>query len=222
MVSNVNVFFCFVMVIVLGAHHSFMTSYYWTFTTMTTTGYGDVAPVTLPQTVYNVFVSFLAPTIFATILAKFASYVKVSNVSPDNMEHRLTTVQQFLRTSVGDVEVDVDVCVGKENDRGTGGIRKSIAEIPDVKMHLNAITRMKKIPSFRTNFSSQKYKVIPSFSMKDMNAAEDRKVTLASLLGTLTNEYYDHVSSDEVAGLYEGKIIRHGVPDYLVVSHCLV
>lgn len=60
-----------------GAQSSnWISALYWTLTSITTTGYGDITPVNTGQTVYNVCVSIVGPTIFATIIAKFSSYVK--------------------------------------------------------------------------------------------------------------------------------------------------
>ena len=115
----------------LGEHESLTTSYYWTFTTMTTTGYGDVAPESISQTIYTVFVCFLAPTVFATIIAKFASYVKVVDISTDNIEHRLITVQQFLKTSIFNGELESEISVAKEDEKShyANRNRKSLADL---------------------------------------------------------------------------------------------
>jgi hypothetical protein len=53
-----------------------ISALYWCLTSITTTGYGDITPVDTRETVYNIGVSIVGPTIFATIIAKFASYVK--------------------------------------------------------------------------------------------------------------------------------------------------
>ena len=109
-------------------NYNWISAIYWCLTTATTTGYGDVVPDNTDQTVYNVFITIIGPTIFATIIAKVASYVKkyVSckllyffvfihmlifivdflsllclfrvDVSTNNMEHRLSTVSYFLRS----------------------------------------------------------------------------------------------------------------------------
>ena len=60
-----------------GAQHSaWVSAFYWTLTSITTTGYGDITPTNTSQTMFNVAVNIVGPTIFATIIAKFASYVK--------------------------------------------------------------------------------------------------------------------------------------------------
>lgn len=55
---------------------NWISAIYWTLTSITTTGYGDIAPQTTAQTVYNVCASIVGPVVFATIIAKFSSYVK--------------------------------------------------------------------------------------------------------------------------------------------------
>jgi hypothetical protein len=56
--------------------NNWISALYWCLTSITTTGYGDITPVDTSETVYNIGVSIVGPTIFATIIAKFASYVK--------------------------------------------------------------------------------------------------------------------------------------------------
>ena len=55
---------------------SWVSALYWCLTSITTTGYGDITPVDTRETAYNLGISVIGPTIFATIIAKFASYVK--------------------------------------------------------------------------------------------------------------------------------------------------
>jgi hypothetical protein len=57
-------------------HDVWVSAVYWCFTTATTTGYGDITPVTSSSTLYNVFITIIGPTIFAIIVGKIASYVK--------------------------------------------------------------------------------------------------------------------------------------------------
>jgi hypothetical protein len=56
--------------------NNWISALYWCLTSITTTGYGDITPVDTRETVYNIGISIVGPTIFATIIAKFASYVK--------------------------------------------------------------------------------------------------------------------------------------------------
>jgi voltage-gated potassium channel Kch len=56
--------------------NNWISALYWCLTSITTTGYGDITPVDTRETVYNILYSIVGPTIFATIIAKFASYVK--------------------------------------------------------------------------------------------------------------------------------------------------
>jgi hypothetical protein len=74
----------------------FVDRLYFVLTTMTTTGYGDIVPVTTLETLFVVLTSIVGPTLFATIVASFASYVHSYDISSDNIEHRLQVVTSYL------------------------------------------------------------------------------------------------------------------------------
>jgi hypothetical protein len=77
---------------------SYLTnSFYWCITSMTTTGYGDITPSNTVQTIYTVIVSLVGPSLLCTIIAKFASYFKKSDVTTDNVQHRRVVISQFLK-----------------------------------------------------------------------------------------------------------------------------
>lgn len=207
-----------------------MTSYYWTFTTMTTTGYGDIAPVTLAQTIYTVFVCFLAPMLFATIIGKFASYVKVVDISTENVEHRLVTIQQFLKTSIFNGDFEAEIGVAKEDEKTHHGGRKRMS-LADLKVpkkmvqqhYLNQLTSWLWIPKINL-FTSGRYRVVPSFSQANLNvgpsdSAKQRNSNVSGVLELLINEYYEYIGSKAVAGLNERKIVKHGMPHYLMVCN---
>ena len=49
---------------------------YWCFTSMTTTGYGDIVSASNDETLFNLAVCIIGPLVFTTIVAKFASLMK--------------------------------------------------------------------------------------------------------------------------------------------------
>ena len=53
-----------------------VSSLYWCLTTFATVGYGDIYPTATDQTEFSLVAEVAGPILFATIVAKFTSYVK--------------------------------------------------------------------------------------------------------------------------------------------------
>ena len=76
--------------------NSFWPSFYWTFTTVTTVGYGDICPETIPQTTFALITGAIGAAFCAAIIANVTSFVHNIDVSEENVEHRRKVVQSFL------------------------------------------------------------------------------------------------------------------------------
>lgn len=83
----------------------FVASLYWTMTTMTTVGFGDITPETNLETLFTVLFCIVGPSCSATIIANAASFFNSTDVSVDNVSHRQLVVKTFLSTVMPDVEV---------------------------------------------------------------------------------------------------------------------
>lgn len=83
----------------------FVGSFYWTMTTMTTVGFGDITPETNIETLFTVMFCIVGPSCSATIIANAASFFNSTDVSVDNVSHRQLVVKTFLSTVIPEVEI---------------------------------------------------------------------------------------------------------------------
>lgn len=80
-----------------GVADSLLDSFYFGFTVMTTTGFGDIIPYTTADTMYTIFIADIFGTsIFNTIIAFFVSYVRHADDSEENIDHRRIVSKAFL------------------------------------------------------------------------------------------------------------------------------
>jgi CRP-like cAMP-binding protein/voltage-gated potassium channel Kch len=91
--------------------NSFWASFYWTFTTVTTVGYGDICPETIPQTTFALITGAVGAAFCAAIIANVTSFVHNIDVSEDNVEHKRKVVQSFL----SDQGINLDLQLRIEN-----------------------------------------------------------------------------------------------------------
>ncbi|GMH59726.1 hypothetical protein TrST_g1578 [Triparma strigata] len=75
---------------------NFIKSVYWSFTTFTTVGYGDITPNTENQTFYALLIGAFGAVVCAAIIANVTSFVHDVEISEDNIEHKLNSLKWFL------------------------------------------------------------------------------------------------------------------------------
>lgn len=71
-------------------------SVYWTLTTITTVGYGDLTPVNFRQTVFALIVGAAGATINASIIANVTSFFHDVELSEDNIDHKSNCIKYFM------------------------------------------------------------------------------------------------------------------------------
>lgn len=76
---------------------SLLSAVYWSLTTMTTIGFGDITAHNTPDMVYSIVVIIIGTTLGAGTVANIATIVHNAIVSEDNFDHRVTCIETFLK-----------------------------------------------------------------------------------------------------------------------------
>jgi len=77
-------------------YERYITSLYFSFTTITTVGYGDISPVTNLEKIYTMMAMLIACGFFAYIVGSIGSIVSKSNIMVSEFRVKITHINQFL------------------------------------------------------------------------------------------------------------------------------
>ncbi|WP_108973868.1 cyclic nucleotide-binding domain-containing protein [Leptospira ryugenii] len=75
----------------------YIRSLYWSVTTLTTIGYGDITPRTNTQTIYTMFVMIIGVGIYGYVVGNIASLLSNVDISRIKFQEKLDTINSFLR-----------------------------------------------------------------------------------------------------------------------------
>jgi len=81
----------------LPARSQYLQAIYWTSTTLTTIGYGDLTPVTAPQTIYTIFIQILGAGLYGFVIGNIASLIANIDVAKTQFREKLERINTFLR-----------------------------------------------------------------------------------------------------------------------------
>jgi hyperpolarization activated cyclic nucleotide-gated potassium channel 2 len=80
-----------------GLLERYVASLYWSFTTVSTVGYGDIVPVTMDEKIYSCFTMILACGVFAFTLASVSSFVDNQTKEADLYRLEIAQMNHFLK-----------------------------------------------------------------------------------------------------------------------------
>mmetsp|Transcript_26220 Transcript_26220/g.46851 ORF Transcript_26220/g.46851 Transcript_26220/m.46851 type:complete len:560 (-) Transcript_26220:1899-3578(-) len=75
----------------------YVAALYWSFTTMTTVGYGDIVPITIEEKIFCIFAMLLACGVFAYTLGSVSSLVSRQSQYESNYRSSTTQVIHFMK-----------------------------------------------------------------------------------------------------------------------------
>ncbi len=75
----------------------YVRSLYWSVTTLTTVGYGDITPHTIPQTIYNMIVMILGVGIYGYVIGNIASLLANIDVAKAHHQEKMERINAFLK-----------------------------------------------------------------------------------------------------------------------------
>lgn len=76
---------------------NYLKALYWTITTITTIGYGDITPSTNAQTIYTMFVQLTGAGMYGYIIGNLASMLANSDLARTQFRAKLEKIQTFMQ-----------------------------------------------------------------------------------------------------------------------------
>jgi hypothetical protein len=137
--------------------HEYLRSIYWTVTTLTTIGYGDIVPVTDAQTLYTIFVMLTGVGVYGYVIGNIANLMSNLDIVQSSHAKRMEKVNAFIRyrklpKNLQDRILDYyeylfERNLGSDESDFYNDLPKSL--VRDIKLYLNK-DLIAKIPFFKS------------------------------------------------------------------------
>jgi voltage-gated potassium channel len=75
----------------------YIRAFYWTITTLTTIGYGDITPTTNIQTLYVIFIEILGAGMYGLVIGNIANLIANIDIAKTQFKEKLDKVNTFLK-----------------------------------------------------------------------------------------------------------------------------
>mgnify|MGYP003336435340 CR=1 FL=1 len=76
---------------------TYVRALYWSVTTLSTTGFGDITPKTEPQMVYTMFAMIMGAGLYATVIANIASLITRADTARAAFDEKMERLQTFMK-----------------------------------------------------------------------------------------------------------------------------
>jgi len=74
----------------------YLASLYWSFSTLTTVGFGDIAPTNDHERIYSIFIMILGATIFGYVIGSIASLISMLDIADALLKAKMTELDEYL------------------------------------------------------------------------------------------------------------------------------
>jgi len=81
----------------LTAGHTYIRALYWSVTTVSTTGFGDITPKTEPQMIYTMLAMILGAGLYATVVANVASLIARADSARAAFDSKIERLNTFMK-----------------------------------------------------------------------------------------------------------------------------
>ncbi len=75
----------------------YVVAFYWTITTLTTIGYGDITPSTTPQIIYVIIIELLGAGMYGLVIGNIANLIANIDVAKTQYKEKLDKINAFMK-----------------------------------------------------------------------------------------------------------------------------